>query len=1750
MNTKKKKKIVPVHSQHRRQSNEAEEMTPESLEATIALDPSTADTSREPVCYLLQDSQTQATLIEHYSAKPPSGNESNDIILAHWSIPTATPLPNHKYTRNFGKNLLCNCSKGDLIGKRAYYSGICQWLRSAKTWNGSVMWRRHVAGWECDIYVYFHDREETTAQTRRIPQDPPQQQPQPQPQTVLVKDGQEFPIYLADAVAIVPRGSDFLHYDPRFKTNIDKWVSEGSKLGFATKLDVRAGCAFGSEQRSHRAVGDAARPSGGASYNSLAVEYGIETEGMERSIGEAGRRRWEEEKEREQEELRAVKVALERGSKEMRALEENERNRVEKEKMVKEDVSKSRWARNKTLNSHDGDDEVLNPSEIDSDSRMLEGTPVYVRDTHFSWVPATIESPEDDKKRVKVRVRLPSDWEECTVIPPGRSIENIDLDRIVKLTDYPNDELPLQNIFSALDTVGKNDMADLTHLHEAAILYNLKARHKEGNPYTRVGDIMVALNPFQWIDGLYSDEKQLFYAKNLIWQASAKKIPREVSHETKDGSLSLATAATEKQALGYEYEKLGIHPHVYETSSLAFLGLARDGTDQAILVTGESGAGKTETIKIVMNHLATVERSRPLWPESDRCSISEHGSEQVVNRVIHSNPLFESFGNAKTLRNDNSSRFGKFTQLMFDVENAADAARGGRSIPSCHLVGSKCITYLLEKSRVVKVSEGERTYHIFYQLMGAPDEVKDRIWSEGLVGAETSDFSYLSSSSGSIDGLASGENWSETVDSLSIFGIHGDVFLDMMRSLCVILQLGNITFDSDIVDGEERSNISSVEALRKLSVLLGVPEADIETAMTKRFMVTRGEEFTISLKANEAKDGCDALAKEIYARVFDYLVKKINVYTEPPGTHAEYGTISLLDIFGFESFAVNRFEQLCINYANERLQQKYVNDNFQSVKTEYEGEGINVFDFSLIDNSDVVELLEGRLGLIAQLNEECVRPNGGDESFVYKLKVVNSDSSRLLQDKLHFPYEFAIRHYAAPIKYDARHFIERNLDKIPSDLLTCASKSENPFLREQFQVLLSKLEESKNTSALKKRSEATKDLVTSKFKGQLTSLMSLIEKSRTRYIRCVKPNKEMLPRILDHSLTVSQLESAGLVTAIVISRESFPNRLSYELVIERFKFLCYKFSDIKLGTGDIKIDSQILLSHLLAGITINTHNGRVPPFACGKSKVYFRVGALERIETIRQEYYAERAIQLQTWMRVRQARQAYIRLKRGMTLFQCNIRRWKARRTFDKSLRSTISLQCFIRKVLASIELKRRQREHAATMIQARWRVTKPRQHFKIAHAGIIRMQSFLRMVVCRKIYATKKKEREDETVIESRMTMIQQNFDDASTIQGTVFSVDEGLLEEVETMFEFLRKEIVTLRKKNTALKKQLAESEADKRAIYNHASSVDHSYALSKIRVEQMSKSNAALLEDNNMRRKEASKLKNELKLQQQAHEEQLNQMRADFDIALAHREMELKNLQTNHHSAVALHKREIQMIRDEGERKQEENYNEINRLRDEIKRTQDSHQDYLAKLMDVLETTQASRRIGSSPVDDDILRQKDSEISRLNEEVAMLRMTRGGHSVNGENEDVESNRKEAVKSMVYSVKKNRQQRKAHVQQLQAMISQLEESISSGHQSQVHNQVESLRDAIMIGEKSNSKMDREMVNMIDFSSMYFTPPVSRAPENFDDLIAENQKLRRKLEKKHTCKKCGHRRSDKKEDRSHASTVEDDNSLKRSSVH
>ena len=523
--------------------------------------------------------------------------------------------------------------------------------------------------------------------------------------------------------------------------------------------------------------------------------------------------------------------------------------------------------------------------------------------------------------------------------------------------------------------VKARDMADLHFLHEAAILYNLKQRHGNKLPYTRVGDIVVAVNPFQWIDGMYSSEKQAMYAKHLIWDAkdfedddgqidqedvselgnisddendsfgqlgsmppltpSGKLIKFRKDNSNAKGNDAPPSERHEPMSHGSIYSKLGLEPHVYENASLAYRGLASDRKNQTILVSGESGAGKTETVKIVMSNLATIEQTRPFYHPPGK-GLFGRGDQmnRVVKQVLESNPVFEAFGCAKTVRNDNSSRFGRFTQLQYEVESRREAELHSRkALPTCLLQGSYCATYLLEKSRVVGHAAGEQTYHIFYQLLSAPNNEKALIW-DGLVGTNNNNFAYIGNASTSaIEGKSDIESWQSTLKALKLFGFSGESLRQLLRALCVVLQLGNLTFAAS-QSSEAGSIISSSAELTELSKLIGVAENDLAQAMTTRVNHIRGEEVVSRPNIKEAKEGCDALAKSVYACIFDRLVKQINDHTSVGSdqhsiSKGSIGTISLLDIFGFEHFEVNRFEQLCINFSNERLQHRYVLDNFR-----------------------------------------------------------------------------------------------------------------------------------------------------------------------------------------------------------------------------------------------------------------------------------------------------------------------------------------------------------------------------------------------------------------------------------------------------------------------------------------------------------------------------------------------------------------------------------------------------------------------------------------------------------------------------------------------------------------------------------------------------------------------------------------------------------------------------------------------------
>ena len=400
-----------------------------------------------------------------------------------------------------------------------------------------------------------------------------------------------------------------------------------------------------------------------------------------------------------------------------------------------------------------------------------------------------------------------------------------------------------------------------------------------------------------------------------------------------------------------------MEPHIYEVSALAYRGMFLDRKDQTILVSGESGAGKTETVKIVLHHLATLETASLL------VDTNEWPTNQMIEHIVESSPVFEAFGNAETIRNHNSSRFGKMTRLHFGFQ-----ANG-----MCGLRGSSCQTYLLETNRVVSQAPGERNFHIFYQLLAAPPSIKAELLGESWKDAKSTDFLYLNTRPTTVKDA---KMWNETQRALEFFEWKGERLGSLCQALGAVLSLGNIVFtENPETDGCHASS----EALNQAAESLGLPANILDHSLRHKTLQTAGERVDAVLTPASAKDALDTLVRKIYDLIFQEILMSVNAQTKDKSFEDEDGIINLLDIYGFEAFETNRFEQLCINYANEMLHKKYIDDNFQRFKDEYEREGIELFDFSIVDNADVLELLQGRDGVIHMLNEECVIPNGSSE---------------------------------------------------------------------------------------------------------------------------------------------------------------------------------------------------------------------------------------------------------------------------------------------------------------------------------------------------------------------------------------------------------------------------------------------------------------------------------------------------------------------------------------------------------------------------------------------------------------------------------------------------------------------------------------------------------------------------------------------------------------------------------------------------
>ncbi|KAL8104813.1 myosin-6-like [Apium graveolens] len=800
---------------------------------------------------------------------------------------------------------------------------------------------------------------------------------------------------------------------------------------------------------------------------------------------------------------------------------------------------------------------------------------------------------------------------------------------------------------------GVDDMTKLTYLHEPGVLQNISCRYDLNEIYTYTGSILIAVNPFQNLPHLYD--------KDVM-----KKYRGAALHE--------------------------LSPHPFAIADTAYRHMINEAVSQSILVSGESGAGKTECTKMLMQYLAFM---------GGRSGTEERSVEQ---QVLESNPVLEAFGNAKTVRNNNSSRFGKFVELQFN-------SRG-------RISGAAIRTYLLERSRVCQVSDPERNYHCFYMLCAAPPEDAEKYKL-----SNPRKYHYLNQSKCiELEAMDDSKGYLETRRAMNVVGIESDDQEAIFRVIAAILHLGNINFKkgSD-ADSSEPKDDDSRFHLKTTAELLRCDEQALEDSLCKRVMVTRDDTITKFLDPDAAAVSRDALAKIVYSRLFDWIVNKINnsIGQDPESKYL----IGVLDIYGFESFKTNSFEQFCINLTNEKLQQHFNQHVFKMEQEEYTKEEIDWSYIEFVDNQDILDLIEKKPGgVIALLDEACMFPKSTNETFAQKLYQTFSNHKRFGKPKLS-QTDFTIYHYAGDVTYQTDYFLDKNKDYVIGEHQSLLSDSKCPFVSGLFPPLP---EESSNKSKFSS--------IATRFKQQLQTLLEILNATEPHYVRCVKPNNLLKPGIFENHNVLNQLRCGGVMEAIRISCAGFPTRKPFDEFVERFKIL---EPNLLSGSNDEAAASEKLLQKMgLKGYQI------------GKTKLFLKAGQMAELDALRTEFLGKSAtviqskyrsycarktyltlrfsgIQIQAYCRVQLAQQMYERRKREVACvtIQKEIRANLSRRSYKKKQLSAMHIQAGMRGMCARHDFYVKRKHNAATRIQSHHRKHQARKQFMMLKKAAIATQ-------------------------------------------------------------------------------------------------------------------------------------------------------------------------------------------------------------------------------------------------------------------------------------------------------------------------------------------------------------------------------------------------------------------------------------------
>ncbi|XP_063044206.1 unconventional myosin-Va isoform X6 [Engraulis encrasicolus] len=900
--------------------------------------------------------------------------------------------------------------------------------------------------------------------------------------------------------------------------------------------------------------------------------------------------------------------------------------------------------------------------------------------------------------------------------------------------------------------VGENDLTALSYLHEPAVLHNLKVRFIDSKLiYTYCGIVLVAINPYETLP---------IYGADII--------------------------------NAYSGQNMGdMDPHIFAVAEEAYKQMARDERNQSIIVSGESGAGKTVSAKYAMRYFATVSGSA--------------SEANVEEKVLASNPIMESIGNAKTTRNDNSSRFGKYIEIGFDKR--------------FHIIGANMRTYLLEKSRVVFQADEERNYHIFYQLCASSHLPELKTLKLG----KADEFHYTKQGGNPvIDGVNDAKEMTNTRQAFTLLGINESYQMGLFNILASILHLGNVEIkDRDADSCQVPPNNSHLTVFCEL---MGVTYQDMSHWLCHRKLKTANETYIKTTPKLQAINSRDALAKHIYAKLFNWIVDHVN-----QALHAnvkQHSFIGVLDIYGFETFEINSFEQFCINYANEKLQQQFNMHVFKLEQEEYMKEQIPWTLIDFYDNQPCINLIESKMGILDLLDEECKMPKGSDDSWAQKLYNTHLKTCALFEKPRMSNRAFIIQHFADKVEYQCDGFLEKNKDTVNEEQINVLKASKFDLLVELFQ------DEEKATTPTgptgkrmlsvkpdprgrpNQSSKEHKKTVGLQFRNSLHLLMETLNATTPHYVRCIKPNDFKYPFTFDPKRAVQQLRACGVLETIRISAAGFPSRWTYQEFFSRYRVL--------MKQKDVLADKKLTCKNVLEQLVQDQDK-----YQFGKTKIFFRAGQVAYLEKLRADKLRAACIRIQKTIRCWLARKKYLRMKKASVTIQRFVRGHLARRLvkfmrrtrsaiiiqkyqrmyvertrFKRKKAAALAMQCILRAYLARQSYNKLLREHKTILIQKMVRGWLARQWYKRSMAAIVYLQCCVRRMRARR--ELKKLKIEARSVqhykklnigMENKIMQLQRRIEEQSKENKVINERLNGLESSHAVETEKLKKEVGRLR-------------------------------------------------------------------------------------------------------------------------------------------------------------------------------------------------------------------------------------------------------------------------------------------------------------------------------------------------------------------